>query len=207
MPLVTDASRPRARASAFASADPRYRTKIRVVTSRAYHALFMWNMLVRPTEEELAAFGEPDWTIFNGGEFPANRFTRDLSSSTSVSLNLTERQMVILGTQYAGEMKKGVFTIMHYIMPKLGVLSLHSSANMGEAGDVSVFFGLSGTGKTTLSADPRRRLIGDDEVRPALRRAGHVARRPDPPPPRAALLDGHGRVQHRGRLLRQVHRP
>lgn len=139
------------------------RIKIRVVCARAYHCLFMHNMLIRPTEEELENYGEPDFTILNAGAFPANRYTTGMTSTTSVSINFRRREMIILGTEYAGEMKKGVFTIMHYLMPKAGVLSLHSSANQGDDGDVSVFFGLSGTGKTTLSADPRRHLIGDDE--------------------------------------------
>ncbi|KAJ3371167.1 Protein kinase C-like 1 [Allomyces arbusculus] len=148
---------------AFAGWDTKNRIKVRVVCARAYHALFMRNMLIRPTEEELANFGSPDFTIFNAGQFPANRYTTGMTSTTSVSINFKRREMVILGTQYAGEMKKGVFTIMHYLMPKAGVLSLHSSANEGPDGDVSLFFGLSGTGKTTLSADPHRYLIGDDE--------------------------------------------
>lgn len=136
--------------------------KIRVITSRAYHALFMQNMLVMPTKEELAVF-EPDFTIYNAGCFPANRFTEGVTSQTSVALHLGKREMVILGTQYAGEMKKGILTLMMYLMPKRGQLPLHSSCNIGPKGDVTLFFGLSGTGKTTLSADPRRELIGDDE--------------------------------------------
>lgn len=147
----------------FAGWDPKYRIKVRVVASRAYHLLFMRNMLIRPTEEELENFGTPDFTIFNAGEFPANRYTTGMSSNTSVSVNFKRAEMVILGSEYAGEMKKGIFTVMHYLMPKAGVLSLHSSANEGPNGDVSLFFGLSGTGKTTLSADPKRLLIGDDE--------------------------------------------
>ncbi|KAI8997731.1 phosphoenolpyruvate carboxykinase [ATP] [Pilobolus umbonatus] len=147
----------------FAGWDPKYRIKVRIVASRAYHILFMRNMLIRPTEEELENFGTPDFTIFNAGEFPANRYTTGMTSTTSVSLSFKRNEMVILGSEYAGEMKKGIFTVMHYLMPKAGVLSLHSSANEGPAGDVSLFFGLSGTGKTTLSADPKRMLIGDDE--------------------------------------------
>eukprot|EP01026_Neomeris_dumetosa_P048454 TRINITY_DN41944_c0_g1_i1.p1 TRINITY_DN41944_c0_g1~~TRINITY_DN41944_c0_g1_i1.p1 ORF type:complete len:642 (+),score=74.44 TRINITY_DN41944_c0_g1_i1:267-1928(+) len=144
--------------------DPEYRHKIRVITCRAYHALFMQNMLIRPTEKELEEFGEPDFTIYNAGMFPANRYSNYMTSSTTIDVNLKTREMVILGTQYAGEMKKGVFSVMHYLMPKLNVLSLHSGCNMGpEKQDVSLFFGLSGTGKTTLSADPARLLIGDDE--------------------------------------------
>ncbi|RKO97203.1 ATP-utilizing phosphoenolpyruvate carboxykinase [Caulochytrium protostelioides] len=147
----------------FAGWDPRYRIKVRVVCARAYHALFMHNMLIRPTAKELAEFGEPDFTIFNAGDFPANRYTTGMTSSTSVALNFTRNELVILGTAYAGEMKKGIFTVMHYLMPKAGVLSLHSSCNEGPNGDTTLFFGLSGTGKTTLSADPHRALIGDDE--------------------------------------------
>lgn len=147
----------------FAGWDPKHQIKVRVICSRAYHALFMHNMLIRPTPEQLAAFGAPDYVIFNSGAFPANRLTHQMTSKTSIELSFERQEMVILGTQYAGEMKKGVFTVMHYIMPKKGVLSMHCSANEGEDGDVSLFFGLSGTGKTTLSADARRKLIGDDE--------------------------------------------
>ncbi|MCE2792800.1 MAG: phosphoenolpyruvate carboxykinase (ATP) [Planctomycetota bacterium] len=148
---------------AFAGWDPATRLKIRIVCSRAYHALFMHNMLIRPTEEELRNFGQPDYVIYNAGQAQADRSIPGVSSETSVALNFDSGEMVILGTEYAGEMKKGVFTIMNYLMPKRGVLSMHCSANEGHAGDVSLFFGLSGTGKTTLSADPRRHLIGDDE--------------------------------------------
>jgi phosphoenolpyruvate carboxykinase (ATP) len=153
----------------FAGWDPKYRIKVRVIASRAYHALFMHNMLIRPTAQELADFGEPDFIIYNAGQFPANRFTTGMTSTTSVEVNFKRMEMVILGTEYAGEMKKGIFSVMHYLQPvKFGQLSLHSSANQaksadGESGDVSLFFGLSGTGKTTLSADPNRLLIGDDE--------------------------------------------
>jgi phosphoenolpyruvate carboxykinase (ATP) len=147
----------------YAGWDPRYQLKIRVICSSAYHALFMQNMLIRPTDDELADFGDPDYVIYNSGYFPANPYTAQMSSTTSVDLSFEQREFVILGTQYAGEMKKGVFTIMNYLMPKRGVLSMHCSANEGVTGDVTLFFGLSGTGKTTLSADPNRELIGDDE--------------------------------------------
>ena len=147
----------------FAGWDPDYRIKVRIICSRAYHALFMNNMLIRPTAEELESFGEPDYVIMNAGAFSANRYTSGMTSKTSVALHFGRREFVILGTEYAGEMKKGVFTIMHYLMPKKNVLSMHCSANEGEDGKVSIFFGLSGTGKTTLSADPNRKLIGDDE--------------------------------------------
>jgi len=149
----------------FAGWDPKYRIKVRVICSRAYHALFMRNMLIVPTPEEITKeFSEDiDYHIVNAGEFPASMRIKGVTSETCVSLNFSERKVVILGTQYAGEMKKGILTIMHYLMPKRGILSLHSSANEGEAGDVTLLFGLSGTGKTTLSADPKRKLIGDDE--------------------------------------------
>ena len=123
----------------------------------------MRNMLIRPSREELDHF-QPDYVVYNAGSFPANRFTTGMSSSTSVALNFKDKEMVILGTEYAGEMKKGIFTVLFYEMPvKHNVLTLHSSANQGRDGDVTVFFGLSGTGKTTLSADHKRALIGDDE--------------------------------------------
>lgn len=147
----------------FAGWDPKYRIKTRIICSRPYHALFMHNMLIRPTAEELADYGEPDYIVYNGGKFPANRYTSKMTSVTSVDLSLEDKEFVILGTEYAGEMKKGIFTIMNYIMPKQDVLSMHCSANEGANDDVSLFFGLSGTGKTTLSADQDRKLIGDDE--------------------------------------------
>jgi phosphoenolpyruvate carboxykinase (ATP) len=147
----------------FAGWDPKYRIKVRIICARAYHALFMWDMLIRPTAEELADFGTPDYTIINAGGFSANAQTAGMSSKTSIALSFERKEMVILGTEYAGEMKKGVFTIMNYLMPKQGVLSMHCSANESKEGTTSLFFGLSGTGKTTLSADPGRLLIGDDE--------------------------------------------
>ncbi len=143
--------------------DPSYRVKVRIVCTRPYHALFMRNMLIRPTPQEQEEFNEPDYVIYNAGRFPANRYTSHLTSTTSIYLSFERREMVILGTEYAGEMKKGLFTIMNYLMPHRDVLSMHCAANEGPEGDVTLFFGLSGTGKTTLSADPNRRLIGDDE--------------------------------------------
>ena len=149
---------------AFAGWDPKYRLKVRVVCSRPYHALFMHTMLIRPTRDELATFGEPDFVIYNAGAFPANRLTEGMTSRTSIDINFETREAVILGTEYAGEMKKGVFTVMNYLMPKQGVLSMHCSATSDpQTGGSSLLFGLSGTGKTTLSADPKRLLIGDDE--------------------------------------------
>ena len=148
----------------FAGWDPRYRIKVRVICSRPYHALFMHTMLIRPTKDELANFGMPDFVIINGGAFPANRLTTGMGSTTSIDLSLEDRQLVILGTEYAGEMKKGVFTVANYFGPKRGILSMHCSATADKkTGASSLLFGLSGTGKTTLSADPKRHLIGDDE--------------------------------------------
>jgi phosphoenolpyruvate carboxykinase (ATP) len=149
---------------AFAGWDPANRVKVRVICSRPYHALFMHIMLIRPTREELAQFGEPDGVIFNAGEFPANQRTLGMTSKTSVDLSLETREMVILGTEYAGEMKKGVFTLLNYFAPGRNILSMHCSATADrETNQSSLLFGLSGTGKTTLSADPKRLLIGDDE--------------------------------------------
>ena len=148
---------------AFAGWDEEYRIKVRIVCTRAYHALFMQNMLIMPTDEELANFGEPDYVVFNAGGFPANRHTSNMTSKTSIDVNIERKEIVILGTEYAGEMKKGIFSVMNYLMPLRDVLPMHCSANVGEEGDVSILFGLSGTGKTTLSADPKRKLIGDDE--------------------------------------------
>ena len=148
---------------AFAGWDKENRIKVRVVCARAYHALFMMNMLVRPTAEELETFGEPDYVIFNAGQQYADETLPGLTSKTCAALHFERGEFVILGSQYAGEMKKGVFTIMNYLIPKKGIVSMHCSANEGPSGDVSLFFGLSGTGKTTLSTEPHRKLIGDDE--------------------------------------------
>ncbi len=147
----------------YAGWDPKHQLKVRVICARPYHALFMNNMLIRPTAEQLADFGEPDYVIYNAGQEKADPSVEGVTSEASVSLSLEDGEVVILGTQYAGEMKKGVFTIMHYLMPRRGVLSMHCSCNVGDDDDVAVFFGLSGTGKTTLSADTSRHLIGDDE--------------------------------------------
>ncbi|MBI1352785.1 MAG: phosphoenolpyruvate carboxykinase (ATP) [Acidobacteria bacterium] len=148
----------------YAGWDPDFQIKVRVVCTRPYHALFMHNMLIRPTDEQLASYGEPDCLILNAGGFPANRYTSGMTSKTTVDLSLERQEIVILGTDYAGEMKKGVFTLMNYLMPKRGILSMHCSATAEPStGSSAVLFGLSGTGKTTLSADPKRKLVGDDE--------------------------------------------
>jgi ATP-dependent phosphoenolpyruvate carboxykinase len=142
----------------YAGWNDTFRLKIRVICSRAYHALFMKNMLIKLTDDDINECVDPDFTIFNAGKFPANT-----SSGTLIGLNFKFGEMIILGTEYAGEMKKGIFSVMHYHLPKKGVLSLHSSANESQNGEVCIFFGLSGTGKTTLSADSDKFLIGDDE--------------------------------------------
>ncbi len=148
----------------FAGWDEEDRIKVRVITTRAYHALFMHNMLMRPSKEQLAGFGEPDYVVYNAGEQEADTSVEGVATKTSVSLSFEKGEIVILGTEYAGEMKKGVFTVMNYLMPLKGELSMHCSATAEHGAERSaVLFGLSGTGKTTLSADPHRDLIGDDE--------------------------------------------
>ncbi|PIE81362.1 MAG: phosphoenolpyruvate carboxykinase (ATP), partial [Cardiobacteriales bacterium] len=148
----------------FAGWDEQDRIKVRVITTRAYHALFMHNMLMRPTKDELANFGEPNYVVYNAGEREADTSVEGVETKTSVSLSFEKGEIVILGTEYAGEMKKGVFTVMNYLMPLKGALSMHCSATAETGAERSaVLFGLSGTGKTTLSADPHRELIGDDE--------------------------------------------
>lgn len=148
---------------AFAGWSKEHRIRVRLISERAYHALFIHNMLVRPTKEELEDF-EPDFVIFNAGNFPSNRYSTYMTSSTSVDISMDRKEIVILGTQYAGEMKKAIFSVMYYLMTQKDILTLHSSVNV-EMGNnnTTIFFGLSGTGKTTLSADPNRQLIGDDE--------------------------------------------
>lgn len=150
----------------YAGWDLDYRIKTRVISVRPYHALFMKQMLIRGENDQIAKdFTEtgPDFTIMNSGEFVADPHIEDIGAQTSVTVNFTKKELVILGTSYAGEMKKGVFGIMHFYMPKRGALSMHCSANLGADGDTTILFGLSGTGKTTLSSDPKRQLIGDDE--------------------------------------------
>ncbi len=149
---------------AWAGWDTNLRLKVRVICNRPYHAIFMKNMLVAATEEELKDWADP-FVIYNAGSFPCNKYVNSMTSSTSVAINFQTKEMIIMGSEYAGEMKKGVFTIMNYYMPKYGHLSLHSSCNVAfdDPDDVTLFFGLSGTGKTSLSADPKRGLIGDDE--------------------------------------------
>jgi len=146
----------------FAGADPEHRISVRFIVERAYHALFIKQLLIRPTLEELANF-EPDWTVVDFGKMEVDPVRDGTPGDAVIALNFAENQVLIAGTQYAGEMKKSVFTIMNYILPLKGILGMHCSANIGPSGDTALFFGLSGTGKTTLSADPERSLIGDDE--------------------------------------------
>ncbi len=148
---------------AYACADPNYRTNIRVINENPWSNLFAYNMFLRPTEDELENF-EPEWHIIQAPGFKADPAVDGTRQHNFAVVSFTEKTIVIGGTGYTGEMKKGIFTILNYVLPHdKGVLSMHCSANMGNEGDVAVFFGLSGTGKTTLSADPNRKLIGDDE--------------------------------------------
>ncbi|MGL4293686.1 MAG: phosphoenolpyruvate carboxykinase (ATP), partial [Bacteroidales bacterium] len=150
---------------AFCGANENTRLKIRFIMEVAWQAHFVTNMFIRPTAEELANFGEPDFVVMNASKAkaPANFKELGLNSETAVVFNLTEKVQIILNTWYGGEMKKGMFSYMNYLLPLQGMASMHCSANVGEAGDTAIFFGLSGTGKTTLSTDPKRQLIGDDE--------------------------------------------
>ena len=147
----------------YCGANPDTRLSIRIVTEVAWQAHFVKNMFIRPSQEELKTF-EPDFTVMNGAKTTNPKWKEQgLNSENFVAFNLTEKLQVIGGTWYGGEMKKGMFALMNYLLPQRGIASMHCSANVGEKGDVAVFFGLSGTGKTTLSADPKRVLIGDDE--------------------------------------------
>ncbi|GLY62834.1 phosphoenolpyruvate carboxykinase [ATP] [Pectobacterium carotovorum subsp. carotovorum] len=148
---------------AFCGANPDSRLSVRFVTEVAWQAHFVKNMFIRPSDEELEGF-EPDFIVMNGAKCTnPNWQEQGLNSENFVAFNLTERIQLIGGTWYGGEMKKGMFSIMNYLLPLKSIASMHCSANVGEKGDVAVFFGLSGTGKTTLSTDPKRQLIGDDE--------------------------------------------
>jgi phosphoenolpyruvate carboxykinase (ATP) len=146
----------------FAGADPKYRLPIRVVTETAWHSLFARNMFIRPAAQELTEH-VPQFTVICAPGFHADPEVDGTRSEVFVAIHFGERLILIGGTQYAGEIKKSMFTVMNYLLPQQQVLSMHASANSGGAGDTAVFFGLSGTGKTTLSADPERSLIGDDE--------------------------------------------
>ncbi|MCE2941635.1 MAG: phosphoenolpyruvate carboxykinase (ATP) [Gemmatimonadota bacterium] len=146
----------------FCGADPQFRLSVRYVTPKAWHSMFVRNMFIRPEAAELAGFA-PNFTVLHAPDFQADPARHGTRTSTFIVLNLAERTILIGGTQYAGELKKSMFTVMNYYLPKQGQLSMHCSANVGADGRSALFFGLSGTGKTTLSADPTRGLIGDDE--------------------------------------------
>jgi phosphoenolpyruvate carboxykinase (ATP) len=146
----------------FGGADPGYRLPVRVITQRAWHSLFARQLFIRPSAEEVTAHS-PEFTLMFAPEFSASPAEDGTRSETCIVINFSRRIVLIAGTMYAGEMKKSVFTILNYLLPARSVFPMHCSANIGAAGDVALFFGLSGTGKTTLSADPARRLIGDDE--------------------------------------------
>lgn len=147
----------------FCGADPSVRLAVRFVTEVAWQAHFVKNMFIRPTEQELADFNA-DFVVLNGAQCSNPQWqAQGLHSENFVAFNLSEGMQLIGGTWYGGEMKKGLFSVMNYLLPRQGIASMHCSANVGEKGDVAVFFGLSGTGKTTLSTDPKRQLIGDDE--------------------------------------------
>ena len=164
----------------FAGADPEFRMPIRVITETAWHSLFARNMFIRASREELRSH-EPRFVVLSAPGFHADPETDGTRSEVFVVLNFAERLVLVGGTQYAGEIKKSIFTVMNYLLPQHGVLSMHASANIGSEGDAAVFFGLSGTGRATLSADPAR----------------HADRR------RRARLERSRRLQRRRRLLRQ----
>lgn len=149
---------------AFCGANEDTRLKIRFIMEVAWQAHFVTNMFIKPTAEELASFGEPDFVVMNGSKTTnPNWEAQGLNSENFTVFNMTEKMQVIGGTWYGGEMKKGMFAMMNYYLPLRGIASMHCSANVGKDGDTAIFFGLSGTGKTTLSTDASRQLIGDDE--------------------------------------------
>ncbi|WP_033919820.1 phosphoenolpyruvate carboxykinase [Sphingomonas sp. 37zxx] len=146
----------------FGGSQPEHRVKVRVINTLAWHSQFIRTMLVRPQADDLADF-IPDYTIIDLPDFRADPARHGCRSETVIAVNITDRLILIGGTRYAGEMKKSVFGLLNYLLPEKGVMPMHCSANIGPKGDTAVFFGLSGTGKTTLSADASRTLIGDDE--------------------------------------------
>ena len=146
----------------YCGAEPAYRLSVRYISPNAWHMAFVRNMFIRPELSDLPTF-DPNFTVLHAPEFQADPKRHGTNSSTFIILNIAERTILIGGTRYAGELKKAMFTVMNYLLPKEGVFPMHCSANIGKDGDTALFFGLSGTGKTTLSADPHRGLIGDDE--------------------------------------------
>ena len=149
-------------ADLFGGSQPEYRVNVRVITQMAWHSLFVRTLLVRPSAEEVAAF-DPEYTIINLPSFKADPARHGCRSDTVIAVNFSEKLILIGNTEYSGEMKKGVFGLLNYLLPAQGVMPMHCSANIGADGKSAIFFGLSGTGKTTLSADASRTLIGDDE--------------------------------------------
>ncbi len=148
----------------FCGANENSRLKVRFVVEVAWQAHFVTNMFIRPTPEQLKDYGEPDFVVLNGSKaVDKNWREHGLNSEVFIAFNMTEKMQIIGGTWYGGEMKKGMFSMMNYYLPLQHMASMHCAANMGNDGDVAIFFGLSGTGKTTLSTDPKRKLIGDDE--------------------------------------------
>ncbi|HET6647038.1 MAG TPA: phosphoenolpyruvate carboxykinase (ATP), partial [Pyrinomonadaceae bacterium] len=145
----------------FAGADPGYRLPVRIITELAWHSLFARTMFIN--DRKATTPHHPEFTVINFPSFLADPQRDGTRSSTFILMDFSQRLVLIGGTSYAGETKKSVFTILNYLLPQRGVMSMHCSANVGDAGDVAIFFGLSGTGKTTLSADPERKLVGDDE--------------------------------------------
>ncbi|MEZ0243189.1 MAG: phosphoenolpyruvate carboxykinase (ATP), partial [Sphingomonas sp.] len=146
----------------FGGSQPEHRVRVRVINELAWHNLFIRTLLVRPSAEELPGF-VPEYTIIDLPSFRADPARHGCRSETVIAVNFTEKLILIGGTAYAGEMKKSVFGLLNYLLPVEGIMPMHCSANIGPNGDTAVFFGLSGTGKTTLSADASRTLIGDDE--------------------------------------------
>jgi phosphoenolpyruvate carboxykinase (ATP) len=146
----------------FIGAHPQHRRSLRVYTETAWASIFARNLFRRPAAEDLVSFA-PSFTILDVPSFEADPATEGTRTGTAILVHLQRMEIIIVGTMYAGEIKKSAFTVMNYLMPDEGVLPMHSSVNVGKGGDSVVFFGLSGTGKTTLSADPERSLIGDDE--------------------------------------------
>ena len=147
---------------AFAGADPRYRLPVRIITENAWHNHFARNLFIPCTEKE-AAPHIPEFTVISAPSFKADPTRHGSRGETQIAISLKRRLVLIVGTNYAGEIKKSIFTVLNHLLPAKGVMPMHCSANVGAAGDVALFFGMSGTGKTTLSADPERGLIGDDE--------------------------------------------
>ncbi len=146
----------------FACADLRYRLPLRVVTEKAWHSLFARCLFLRPALDQLQTF-DPEWTVLHACDFRADPARDGTRSEVCIAISFEQKLVLACGTHYAGEIKKAIFTVLNYLLPQKGVFPMHCSANIGQGGDVALFFGLSGTGKTTLSADPDRRLIGDNE--------------------------------------------